>query len=142
MSFVFHIISSAFRRVAEVTGFSYEEINIIIYFFLIPAFFFFLIDRIVKRYVCSAIFLILSVGFFFFIPSFDEFSDYLFERCVDFLLWFSVVGWNYTVASVVICVILPLLVFIPLIHYAFPGFYRRYYPTVFKTHDSQVHPRA
>jgi hypothetical protein len=87
-------------------------------------------------------FAVLAVTFFVLIPDFSDFSDRLFELSVDFLLWFSVIGWNYIVASVIICVVIPLFVFIPLVHYAFPGFYRRSFPTITKFYDRQCSHRA
>jgi len=103
MNFVFTVVYSVLRWMSDVTGLSYNEINIIVFYFCIPAIFLFLIDRIIKRPVFAPSFIILSALFFVFIPSFREFSDRLFALSVNFLLWFSVIGWSYTVASVVMC---------------------------------------
>lgn len=135
MNFIFTVVYSVLRWMSDVTGLSYNEINIIVFYLCIPAIFLFLIDRIIKRPVFAPSFIILSALFFVFIPSFREFSDRLFALSVDFRLWFSVIGWSYTVASVVICVLIPILIFIPTVHYAFPQFYRRCFPTIMKFHD-------
>jgi len=45
-----------------------------------------------------------------FIPDFEQFSSTLFDVSVDFLNWFDIIGLNYVQASVVICVLAPLLI--------------------------------
>lgn len=135
MNFIFTVVYSVLRWMSDVTGLSYNEINIIVFYFCIPAIFLFLIDCIIKRPVFAPSFVILSVLLFFFIPNFRESSDRLFALSVDFLLWFSVIGWSYTVASVVICVLIPILIFVPTVHYAFPQFYRRCFPSIMKIYD-------
>ena len=47
----------------------------------------------------------------FIINDFSSFSDDLFDRSVDFLNWFEIIGWNYIQASVIICVFLPVLIY-------------------------------
>ena len=37
-------------------------------------------------------------------------------RAKTFLLWFQKIGWNYIVSSVIICVVIPILVYIELIY--------------------------
>jgi len=39
----------------------------------------------------------------------------MFEASVRFLLWFQRIGWNYEVSSVIICVIIPIIIYILLI---------------------------
>ena len=42
--------------------------------------------------------------------------DWAFRISVDFLLWFKKIGWNYVISSVIICVVIPILVYIELIY--------------------------
>jgi hypothetical protein len=111
MDTTFNVVYQALLWLSAATGFSYKEVNVIIYFFLAPLTFIFLIDRILKTWVLSVCFLIASIAFLLWIPSFSAFSEAAFDTSVRFLNGFSKVGWNYTQASVIICVILPALVF-------------------------------
>jgi hypothetical protein len=45
----------------------------------------------------------------FFVPDFKKFATMLFYKSVDFLNWFQALGLDYVQASVVICVIAPLI---------------------------------
>ena len=49
MNFIFTVVYSVLRWMSDVTGLSYNEINIIVFYFCIPAIFLFLIDCIIKR---------------------------------------------------------------------------------------------
>jgi hypothetical protein len=44
----------------------------------------------------------------------------VFQKSVDLLLGFALLGWNYIVASVLICVVFPVVVFAIMLHFAYP----------------------
>jgi hypothetical protein len=46
---------------------------------------------------------------------------------VDFLKSFRFLGWNYVVSSVMICVIFPGIVFLVMLHLAFPTFFKAFF---------------
>lgn len=46
---------------------------------------------------------------------FRDRCDWAFDKSVDFLLWFKKIGWNYVVSSVIICVVIPVLIYLELI---------------------------
>ena len=125
MDAVFHLVYSLLLWASRWSGLSYEAVNIIVYYLLVPLAFLILIDRIIKSHLCVSCFLIVWCFFLFWVPSFEDFSKAAFERSAEFLRAFSAVGWNYTVASVLICVVAPAIVFVVLFHYAFPSFFRR-----------------
>ena len=52
-----------------------------------------------------------------FINDFTLFSNSLFDASVKFLESFKVIGWDYTVASVVVCVIAPIVLLLALLMY-------------------------
>jgi hypothetical protein len=52
----------------------------------------------------------------FFVPDFEKFATMLFYKSVDFLNWFQALGLDYVQASVVICVIAPLIFIFLLIY--------------------------
>jgi hypothetical protein len=47
---------------------------------------------------------------------FRDRCDWVFDKSVDFLLWFKKIGWNYVVSSVIICVVVPALIYVELIY--------------------------
>lgn len=122
METVFQIVYLLLVYGARLTGLTYNEINIVVYYMIIPMVYLAMLDKIVGKHVFKSVFagLILLV---ILLTEFEKFSDGLFELSVKFLLAFKVIGWNYTVASVLICVVVPLQAFALL-------FYFSYWPAV------------
>lgn len=118
MERVFQFVYLLLVQGAHRTGLTYHEINIVVYYMVVPMLYLALLDWIMKRhllkigYACVILLTVLAVDF-------DKFSTWLFDLSVRFLLMFQVVGWNYTVASVVVCVVVPLAVFVVLCCFAF-----------------------
>ena len=115
--FVFFVVVVILQIIGHITGFSYNEVNIIIYYFLIPISWVFIIDRIfrIKYYI----FTLSSLGIYLIISiikagKFSETCDFIFDKSCDFMYFFDIIGWNYYEASVYICVVLPLLVYLSL----------------------------
>jgi hypothetical protein len=121
MNLVFRIVADSLNWIAAVTGFTYNEINIIAYYMIVPFIYVALFDRILKKHFLKIVYVIAWAAVIVFIPDFRAFSDALFKSSVDFLLLFGHVGLNYVAASVVICVVLPALVFAALCLFAFPS---------------------
>jgi hypothetical protein len=93
---------------------------------LVPLVFFFLLDRILKKHILVPCFIAAWCVLLLWVPSFDAFAEEAFERSVEFLNSFAAVGWNYTVASVLICVVAPGIVFIALLYYAFRNLFGKH----------------
>jgi hypothetical protein len=125
MNLIFRIVADCLNGIASVTGFTYNEINIIAYYIILPFIYVALLDRILKKHFLKIGYIVAWGGLIILIPNFRAFSNTLFEYSVDFLLLFEHVGLNYVVASVVVCVILPGLVFAVLCLFAFPSLRRR-----------------
>ena len=121
MNFVFRIVADSLQWLSSVTGFSYNEINIIAYFIILPFIYVALVDRILRKHFLKITFVIFWVALVSLTADFSAFSDALFEHSVDFLLFFERFGLDYISASVVICVVLPALVFAVLCLLAFPS---------------------
>ena len=47
---------------------------------------------------------------------FKDRCDWAFMKSVEFLLYFRKIGWNYIVSSVIICVVVPVLIYVELIY--------------------------
>ena len=116
---IFIIIRDFLQVLANISGFSYMAINIIVYYFVIPFIFIVLIDQIfgVHYLIISyilAVFISIAI-----INDFEKFSKWLFNKSTDFLNSFTFIGWNYIVASIIICFLIPLFVLAFLVYFAF-----------------------
>ena len=111
MKTIFVLVMHALQWCAAVTGFTYNEVNIIVFYMIIPFVYAAMLDGIIRRHWLKIAVVAAWVVTLLAIPSFTVFCDRFFALSVAFLLLFSHVGLNYTAASAVICVILPLLAF-------------------------------
>lgn len=123
MNTTFQIVASLLNWIAEVTGLTYNEVNIIAYYIILPFAYVILADRIFQKHTLKILYVVGVSVCLFLITDFTEFSDWLFQKSVDFLLSFQFLGWNYVVSSVLICVVFPSIVFIVMFHFAFPKFF-------------------
>jgi hypothetical protein len=116
MKRIFFLVAQALLRLARATNLTYNEINIIVYYLLIPLSWAILCDCIIRLPI-TTILLLLAWGFILWKKRthFKEWCDDVSVRSQDFLLLFRKIGWNYEVSSVIICVIVPILVFAILI---------------------------
>ena len=119
MDTVFQLVVIFLSWLSEITGLSYKAINIVVYFIITPFIFFFLIDKLIKRHYLKIGFLAIVFVSLLIIRDFEAFSGGLFDLSVRFLKWFNVIGWNYTVASVIICVVIPVIAFLVLFYFAY-----------------------
>ena len=116
MERIFKIVYDILMWMSRVSGLTYREINIIVFFIIVPLFFMHLIDRIRGKNYFKIGFAGIVLISLFFIENFEQFSSNLFDDCVVFLEWFDIVGWNYTEASVIVCILIPILTFISLVY--------------------------
>ncbi len=116
MSKVFDLVYQLLKWLSKISGFTYREINIIVYFIIIPSLFFFLLSKILKQKYIVISFLAFVGVILFLIPDFESFSSWLFDESVNFLNWFKVLGLDYIQASVVICVLVPILILLGLLY--------------------------
>ena len=113
---IFAVVAGMEHVIAKLTGATYNEVNIIVYYLLIPLSWAVMIDYITKMPFLSIIYVIAWVIFLWKDPmKFRDRCNWVFIKSVDFLLWFKKIGWNYVVSSVIICVIIPILIYMELI---------------------------
>ena len=110
MNQIFQIVYELLKWISKISGLTYREVNIIVYFIIIPMVLIYLIGRILKRKSLIIVFGTLVLLTIILVPDFELFSDNLFDKSVDFLNWFDIIGLNYVQASVVICVIIPIII--------------------------------
>ena len=116
------IVSSIFQKVAwalyngaTAIGITYNEINIIVYYLLIPLSWTIMFDCWLGSPITS--FALIFIWFGIKIGTwgrFREWSDWAFMRSVDFLNYFNIFGGNYVLNSVVICVLVPIIIYVGL----------------------------
>jgi hypothetical protein len=109
---LFNMVAGALSFIGTKTGFTYNEINIIVYFFVIPFSWFCLLDVIFNFHFLKAGSLLFFIGFFTGCRDFKAYSDWLFDKSVNFLNYFNRFGSNYFTTSVWICVTLPVAIYI------------------------------
>ena len=117
MKSLFNIVRDSLQSLADISGLSYIAINIVVYYYVIPFIFFVMIDKIWGMHYLKMGYLIIVIVPLFLIKDFERFSNLLFYKSANFLKSFSVIGWNYKFASVVICVYIPLIILFILIYF-------------------------
>lgn len=113
---IFAFVAGVEHIIAKVTGMTYNEVNIIVYYLLIPLSWAVMIDYITMMPILTPMYIIVWVVFLWKDPmKFRDRCDWAFMKSVDFLLWFKRIGWNYIVSSVIICVVIPALIYLELV---------------------------
>lgn len=113
---IFAVVAGAEHIIAKLTGATYNEVNIIVYYLMIPLSWAVMVDYITKVPFLSIMYIIAWILFLWKDPmKFRDRCDWAFDKSVDFLLWFKKIGWNYVVSSVIICVMVPILIYVELI---------------------------
>ena len=113
---IFAIVAGVEHIIAKVTGMTYNEVNIIVYYLLIPLSWAVMIDYITMMPILTPMYIIAWVIFLWKDPmKFRDRCDWAFMKSVDFLLLFKRIGWNYIVSSVIICVVVPGLIYLELV---------------------------
>ncbi len=121
MSFIFNIVYLWLEGLAWVTTLSYYEINIIVFYIIVPVSWVFLYELPKRKYkytLSLSFVLLICVIVISSISGFESFSNWLFVKSQDFLNAVTFVkdkDLNYVISSVVICVFIPILIYIPLI---------------------------
>lgn len=114
---IFAVVAGVEHIVAKLTGATYNEVNIIVYYLLIPLSWAAMVDYITKMPFLTPM-CILAWGIFLWKDKmkFRDRCDWAFDKSVEFLLYFKKIGWNYVVSSVIICVVVPVLIYVELIY--------------------------
>lgn len=112
----FSIVANALSHIGRKTGLTYNEVNILVYYLLIPLSWTAIFDYWLGLPIASAALLFVWLGVFIATRHiFSEWCDWTFQDSVSFLNWFNRWGGNYMLNSVIICVLLPLIIYCLLI---------------------------
>ena len=115
IQFIFLIVAKSLYRIAELTKLSYNQINILVYFFVVPFIYLAILDHHFDFNYLKAAAVFTFLGFFIGCRDFANYSDWLFDQSVKFLQFFKRYGMSYESASIWFCVVLPGLFFVLLI---------------------------
>lgn len=109
---IFLLVMAGLYALAWIMGISYKAVNIYCYFVFFPLSFSLLL-RGRKKFLFLPVSLLLLL-----LPGFEAFSVVFFDRCVDFLNQIApYFHTDYVGICVYICVLLPLLLYVPLLLY-------------------------
>ena len=116
---IFMIVMGSLMAIAAVFGTTYNVVNILVYYILIPSSWIYLISR--KTSIWINILSILAVIAFALLPDLRKNCDYFFQKSVDFLNWSATIfNSNYIDMSVYICIVAVALVYLILIPLTLP----------------------
>jgi len=116
---IFMIIMGGLAGIAHLFGTTYNVINILVYYILIPSSWVYLISKKTDKRIN---FISLGLLFvFIFLPNKRKNCDYFFQKSVDLLNWTAdIFGSNYIDMSVYICVIVVGIIYLILIALTLP----------------------
>ena len=113
---VFNAVAIILYKAAQKLNITYNEINIIVYYLLIPLSWTIMLDCWIGFPVTTAMLSCIWSGIVITTHKFfKEWCDWAFQDSVSFLNYFNRWGGNYVLNSVIICVIIPVLIYIGLI---------------------------
>ena len=116
IDFIFKFVAKALNIIAKVTHLTYNEINIIVYYLIIPMSWCVMLDIIVRFPIFTPLWSVLWIYIFWTKRKFfSQWCDTAFSLSQEFLFSFKKIGWDYFKASVIICVLVPIIIYAILI---------------------------
>lgn len=113
---LFWWVANALQKTAKATRLTYNEINILVYYLIIPLSWCVMLDVIIHLPIFTILCtLIWAYIFYSKRKDFSQWCDVAFKKSQLFLFSFKHIGWDYWMASVVICVFIPLAIYLALI---------------------------
>ena len=116
ITFIFRLVATALYNIAQMFGMTYNEVNVLAYYLLIPLSWTIMLDMYIGLPLTTGALLYIWIGIK--IGTWGHFRawcDWAFMRSVDFLNYSNRWGGNYVLNSVIICVVIPVLVYAGLI---------------------------
>jgi len=108
---LFGAVAGLLCLMARATRTTYNEMNIIVYYAVIPFSWCWMLDSVFGFHFLKIVYGLFCVAVFFSVKDFRRFCDRMFDRSVAFLNYFNRWGSDYVLSSVVICVVVPLVVY-------------------------------
>lgn len=112
ITLTFRLVATVLYNIATLLGMTYNEVNILAYYLLIPLTWTVMLDKYIGLPLITGALLYIWIGIRIGTwGHFREWCDWAFMRSVDFLNYFNHWGGNYVLNSVIICVVIPVLVY-------------------------------
>ena len=112
ITFTFRLVATALYNIAQMFGMTYNEVNVLAYYLLIPLSWTIMLDMYIGLPLTTGALLYIWIGIRIGTwGHFREWCNWAFMRSVDFLNYFNRWGGNYVLNSVIICVVIPVLVY-------------------------------
>ncbi|MBM3456695.1 MAG: hypothetical protein FJX80_16440 [Bacteroidetes bacterium] len=108
---IFFWVVRELKMLAKFLNLNYFEVNILVYYILVPLSWCFLLDWYLEIHYFTVGFVLLWICVLFIYRDFARLSKRMYKKSVGFLLLFNRFGSNYLLSSVVICVGIPLVVY-------------------------------
>jgi hypothetical protein len=108
---VFFAVEKTLRFIAKITKTTYQEVNVIIYYHVIPVSFLILMEC---YRIAAAIWLcyLIVTTIMIIRNTYHKNCQKIFDKSVNFLLLFGHSNTAYIISSVIVCVIMPILIYI------------------------------
>lgn len=112
ITLTFRLVATVLYNIATLLDMTYNEVNILAYYLLIPLTWTVMLDTYIGLPLTTGALLYIWIGIRIGTwGHFREWCDWAFMRSVDFLNYFNRWGGNYVLNSVIICVVIPMLVY-------------------------------
>ena len=110
---IFNLTALALVKAAQKLNLTYNEVNIIVYYMIVPLTWCIMLDFILNSWPwMSVVWLTLCVAVIWWHrKDFSSWCDWAFQKSVNFLLWFRHIGWDYYKASVIVCIAVPIAIY-------------------------------
>ncbi len=119
VTIIFSAVQQYLEWIAKITHRTYHEVNIIVYYFLIPLTWTLMIDYIFSLpFIFSIAYGLLCISIALSSKNFTKFCDGLFYKSANFIERFD----DYYLFSVLLCVGLPLVIYIVLGFFVYKHF--------------------
>jgi hypothetical protein len=105
---IFQAVAKGLYYSGTLINLGYNEMNILVYFVIIPLIWAYMIDKIFRFHYVKLTIMLVILFCVVTINNLSAFCDDLFYACVIFLNLFRPIGIDYVAASVFFCVVLPI----------------------------------
>ena len=106
IDYLFNTGVSHLKWLAELTGTTYQQINVIVYFIFIPTVWVMMLWMINRSIAIVSLYTSLGLLTILDVRSVQQ----MYDKGVEAAEWFSIIGWDYYTASVYTCVHFPIIV--------------------------------
>jgi len=113
---VFSWVADLLHKWADTFGVSYQTVNVVVYYIIIPLNWAMMIDYLCNTHAFATFYAGFWLVVVFGVKNFRKFCEDVFDLSVSFLLFFDRFKSNYLFTSIVVCVLVPLAIYLFLLY--------------------------